>query len=78
MSDLFELTVSGKGGHAAHPHLAVDAVMITAQVLVALQQIVSRQIDPVDSVVLSVGQIQGGTKDELYRIQLLSTGLSAH
>lgn len=60
--DLFELTVSGKGGHAAHPHLAVDAVMITAQVLVALQQIVSRQIDPVDSVVLSVGQIQGGTK----------------
>lgn len=60
--DMFELTISGKGGHAAHPHLAVDAVMITAQVLVALQQIVSRQIDPLDSVVLSVGQIQGGTK----------------
>ena len=60
--DLFELEVTGKGGHAAHPHLAVDAVMITAQVLVALQQIVSRQIDPIDSVVLSVGQIQGGTK----------------
>lgn len=60
--DIFELTVSGKGGHAAHPHLAVDAVMITAQVLVALQQIVSRQIDPLDPVVLSVGQIQGGTK----------------
>ena len=60
--DLFELEVTGKGGHAAHPHLAIDAVMITAQVLVALQQIVSRQIDPLDSVVLSVGQIQGGTK----------------
>lgn len=60
--DIFELKVTGKGGHAAHPHLAVDAVMITAQVLVALQQIVSRQIDPLDSVVLSVGQIQGGTK----------------
>ncbi len=60
--DMFELTVSGKGGHAAHPHLAVDAIMITAQILVSLQQIVSRQIDPLDSVVLSVGQIQGGTK----------------
>lgn len=60
--DIFELEVTGKGGHAAHPHLAIDAVMITAQVLVALQQIVSRQIDPLDSVVLSVGQIQGGTK----------------
>lgn len=60
--DIFELEVTGKGGHAAHPHLAVDAVMITAQVLVALQQIVSRQIDPLDSVVLSIGQIQGGTK----------------
>lgn len=60
--DIFELTVTGRGGHAAHPHLAVDAVMITAQILVALQQIVSRQIDPLDSVVLSVGQIQGGTK----------------
>jgi len=60
--DIFELTVTGRGGHAAHPHLAVDAVMISAQVLVALQQIVSRQIDPLDSVVLSVGQIQGGTK----------------
>lgn len=60
--DMFELTVTGVGGHAAHPHLAVDAVMIMAQVLVALQQIVSRQIDPLDSVVLSVGKIAGGTK----------------
>ncbi|KAB2336732.1 amidohydrolase [Cytobacillus depressus] len=60
--DIFKLEVSGKGGHAAHPHLAIDSVMITAQILVALQQIVSRQIDPLDSVVLSIGQINGGTK----------------
>jgi amidohydrolase len=60
--DIFELVVEGKGGHAAHPHLAVDAVMISAQVLVALQQIASRQVDPLKPVVLSVGQIQGGTK----------------
>jgi amidohydrolase len=60
--DMFELTVTGVGGHAAHPHLAVDSVLIMAQVLVALQQIVSRQIDPLDSVVLSVGKIAGGSK----------------
>jgi amidohydrolase len=60
--DIFELVIEGKGGHAAHPHLAVDAVMISAQVLVALQQIASRQVDPLKPVVLSIGQIQGGTK----------------
>lgn len=60
--DMFKLEVTGKGGHAAHPHLAIDSVLITAQILVALQQIVSRQIDPLDSVVLSIGQINGGTK----------------
>ncbi|MHC0038068.1 M20 metallopeptidase family protein [Pseudoneobacillus sp. C159] len=60
--DIFELVVEGKGGHAAHPHLAVDAVMISAQILVALQQIASRQVDPLKPVVLSVGQIHGGTK----------------
>jgi amidohydrolase len=60
--DIFELVVEGKGGHAAHPHLAVDAVMISAQILVALQQIASRQVDPLKPVVLSVGQINGGTK----------------
>ena len=60
--DIFELVIEGKGVHAAHPHLAVDAVMISAQVLVALQQIASRQVDPLKPVVLSIGQIQGGTK----------------
>src|SRR5690606_25886252 len=54
-----------KGGHAAHPHKAVDAVMITAQVLVAMQQIVSRQVDPLKPVVLSFGQIVGGTKGNI-------------
>lgn len=63
--DIFELVIEGKGGHAAHPHKAVDAVMITAQVLVAMQQIVSRQVDPLKPVVLSFGQIVGGTKGNI-------------
>lgn len=60
--DLFEVDIHGKGGHAAHPHTTVDPVLIAGQVLVSLQQIVSRQTDPLDPVVLSVGQIHGGTK----------------
>ncbi|MBY7143160.1 amidohydrolase [Virgibacillus sp. NKC19-3] len=60
--DLFEIKIHGKGGHAAHPHTTVDPVLIAAQVLVSLQQIVSRQTDPLDPVVLSIGQIHGGTK----------------
>ncbi|HWL23286.1 MAG TPA: M20 family metallopeptidase [Ureibacillus sp.] len=63
--DIFELVIEGKGGHAAHPHKAIDAVMISAQVLVALQQIVSRQVDPLKPVVLSFGQIVGGTKGNI-------------
>lgn len=60
--DIFELEVKGQGGHAAHPHQTIDPIMISAQILVALQQIVSRQIDPLDSVVLSFGQIEAGSK----------------
>ncbi|HSI67653.1 MAG TPA: amidohydrolase [Planococcus sp. (in: firmicutes)] len=60
--DILELKITGKGGHAAHPHLTIDPIMIAAQILVGVQQIVSRQTDPLDSVVLSFGQIQAGTK----------------
>ncbi|MCM3088635.1 M20 metallopeptidase family protein [Bhargavaea ginsengi] len=60
--DIFELQFKGKGGHAAHPHQTVDPIMMAAQALVALQQIVSRQTDPLDSVVLSFGQLKAGTK----------------
>ncbi|SIT72803.1 M20 metallopeptidase family protein [Edaphobacillus lindanitolerans] len=63
--DLFELEFRGQGGHAAHPHETVDPIMMTAQALVTLQQIVSRQTDPLDSVVLSFGQIHAGTKDTI-------------
>lgn len=72
--DIFELQVTGKGGHAAHPHQTVDPIMIAAQILVALQQIVSRQIDPLDSVVLSFGQIEGGSKATIIPNSVLLKG----
>ncbi|MBQ8503298.1 MAG: amidohydrolase [Clostridia bacterium] len=59
-SDIFEITVIGKSGHCAQPHKNVDAIVIAAQIVTALQTIVSRNIDPTDSAVLTIGTIKGG------------------
>jgi hippurate hydrolase len=57
-TDEIQITVRGKGGHGAMPHLAVDPVVITAHVITALQTIASRNVDPVDAVVVSVCSMQ--------------------
>lgn len=56
MDEIF-VTVKGKGGHGAQPHMNIDPVMITAQILVALQQVVSRMANPAVPTVLSFGKI---------------------
>ncbi len=60
-ADAFEMTVRGSGGHGAMPHLAADAIVIAAQVVTALQTIVSREVDPVEPAVLTVGEIGAGS-----------------
>lgn len=59
-SDTFEITVRGRASHAGYPHLSVDAPVIASHVVVGLQAIVSRQIDPLAGAVVSVTQIHGG------------------
>lgn len=59
--DTFQCTITGRGGHAALPHDTVDPIAIGAQVVSALQQIVSRQVDPLEPAVLSVTQFIAGT-----------------
>ena len=58
--DQFEITVTGKGGHAAMPHLAVDPVLTAAHIVTALQGLVSRRRDPFEPGVVSVTQIAAG------------------
>jgi hippurate hydrolase len=58
--DIFEITVHGRGSHAAKPHLAVDPILIAAQIVQALQSIVSRNVDPMDQAVVSVTQVSAG------------------
>ena len=60
-TDTFTITVKGKGGHAAMPHLSVDPVTIAAQIVTAFQTIVSREVDPLDTAVVTVGSIDAGT-----------------
>lgn len=60
-SSIFTLTVKGKGGHGAAPHKSIDPILAAAHIVAALQSIVSRNVDPLQSVVVSVGQMSAGT-----------------
>lgn len=59
--DTFRLTLTGKGGHAASPHLTVDPIAVGAQVVTNLQHIASRNIDPLDQVVISITKFISGS-----------------
>ncbi|KLU60963.1 N-acyl-L-amino acid amidohydrolase [Peptococcaceae bacterium CEB3] len=63
--DTFTIVIHGKGGHGAMPQQTVDAIVIGAEVVVNLQHIVARNIDPLDSVVVTVGQFLGGVKENI-------------
>lgn len=58
---IFEITVTGKGGHGAMPHQTADPIVCSAQLILALQTIVSRNVDPLDLVVITVGKLEGGS-----------------
>ncbi|XP_074312407.1 IAA-amino acid hydrolase ILR1-like 4 [Silene latifolia] len=59
-SGFFEAVIRGKGGHAAIPHHTVDPILAASNVIVSLQHIISREADPLDSQVVTVGKFQGG------------------
>ncbi len=59
-SDRFRLTIQGKGGHAARPNDAIDPVVVGAHIVTALQTLVSREVDPTGSAVVTVGSIIAG------------------
>jgi amidohydrolase len=61
-SESFYCKILGKGGHAASPHQTVDAVIVTANIINNLQTIVARNVDPLESVVITIGELHAGTK----------------
>jgi amidohydrolase len=74
-SDSIDITVFGKGGHGAQPQSTVDPIVIAARIISGLQTLVSRQNNPLDPVVVTVGQIHGGTKNNIIPDQVM-LGLS--
>jgi hippurate hydrolase len=63
--DSVDIVVKGKGGHGAAPHTTIDPVVLAARIVLDLQTIVSREQDPVDPAVVTVGSIHGGTKHNI-------------
>jgi amidohydrolase len=59
-TDAIDIEIEGQGGHAARPHKCLDSVMVGAQLITALQQIVSRNVDPLDSAVISICEFHAG------------------
>ena len=63
--DSVDIHIRGIGGHGAYPHRAKDPIVIAAQTVLALQTIVSREVNPIDPAVVTVGSIHGGTKHNI-------------
>jgi amidohydrolase len=74
-TDMFELVIRGKASHGAYPHRGVDAIVLAAQVINAIQSIVARRIDPMEAGVVTVGTVVGGRKANIIadRVELTGT-----
>lgn len=70
----FRITIQGRGGHAAAPHQSVDAVVVAAYVVTALQTVVSRSLPPSETAVLTVGKIAGGYRGNVIAESATMTG----
>lgn len=73
-TDIFEIVVTGVGGHAARPHTGIDPVVTSAQIITMLQTIASRNADPLESIVVSVTTIHAGDADNVIPERVKLTG----
>ncbi|MCH8888499.1 MAG: amidohydrolase [SAR324 cluster bacterium] len=64
-SDFFEVEVKGSGGHGAYPHLSIDPITAASHILIGMQDLVSREIDPTQPAVMTIGEIKGGNRHNI-------------
>ena len=64
-ADRITIDIEGRGGHAARPHVSIDTVLVGAQIINAIQSIVSRNVDPLEAAVVSICVFQAGTTDNV-------------
>ncbi len=72
--DNIEITMRGEGGHGAAPHRSVDAIVLAAQAVMALQTVVSRRVNPIDPVVFTIGTISGGYRHNVIADEVRMSG----
>lgn len=73
-ADEFKITIAGAGGHGAYPHLAIDAIPCAAATVLALQNIAARETDPLGAVVVTIGTIEGGYRNNVIADRVTMTG----
>jgi amidohydrolase len=73
-ADTFNITIRGRGTHAAYPHRGIDPIVISAEVIQTLQTIASRRTRPADPVVVTIGTIQGGSASNIIPDEVKMTG----
>ncbi|HYZ17443.1 MAG TPA: M20 family metallopeptidase [Candidatus Acidoferrum sp.] len=73
-ADEFHVTIRGKGGHGAYPHKAIDAIPSAAATVLALQNIAARETDPLGSIVVTLGTIEGGYRNNVIADRVKLTG----
>ncbi|MDP3058809.1 MAG: amidohydrolase, partial [bacterium] len=73
-TDEIHIRLKGKGGHGAHPHNTIDAIIPTGHLIVALQTIVSREVDPLGSAVITIGTVNGGYRNNIIADNVFLTG----
>lgn len=73
-ADIFEITITGDGSHAAHPYHGLDPIVTASEIVLALQRIVSRTVNPMDPAVVSVTQIHAGTNFNVIPAEAVITG----
>ena len=73
-TDEFNVKITGRGGHAAMPHLSIDPIVVAAQVITGVQSIVSRGLSPLDSLVISITKIHAGNAHNVIPSEVLLNG----
>ena len=74
-SNPFTIKIIGKGGHGASPHMTIDPIVIASNVIISLQNIVSREIPPTDAAVITIGSIHGGTAQNIIPEEVIISGI---
>ena len=76
--DLYDFKVHGKSGHGSQPHTANDAILAVSQLIVMLQQVVSRNVDPLKTAIFSIGLLSGGTAVNIIPGEAAASGVARY